>query len=133
LAIGQEGPFWGLWFGLNISGYKEFGGQIDKAKLSDGKWHHVAASYNGSVLRLYLDGKIINKESIKGTPGSSGTAPAWIGSYGDNREIFDGNIDDMSVYNHGLQEVDLAKLNSAETNVKNDLKNNINAITTAHP
>ncbi|MEE2947160.1 MAG: LamG-like jellyroll fold domain-containing protein, partial [Verrucomicrobiota bacterium] len=120
LAIGQEGPFWGLWFGLNISGYKEFGGEIDKAKLSDGEWHHVAASYNGSVVRLYVDGKIIHKESIEGTPGSFGTAPACIGSYGHNREIFEGGIDDMRVYDHGLSNADLAKLAAGETKVKNN-------------
>ena len=120
LAIGQEGPFWGLWFGLNIGGYSEFGGEIDKAKLSDGQWHHVAASYDGKTVRLYFDGKIISEKSIEGTLGTSGSAPACIGSYGENREIFLGSIDDVRVYDHGLPEADLTKLAAGETDVKND-------------
>ena len=27
------------------------------AKYNDGKWHYVLLSYDGSLLRLYLDGK----------------------------------------------------------------------------
>jgi len=120
LAIGQEGPFWGLWFGLNIAGYKEFGGEIDKTKLSDGKWHHVGATYDGSAVRLYFDGKIISEKLITGMLGATGSAPACIGSYGNNREIFEGGIDDLRVYDHGLLEADLAKLAAGEKNVRND-------------
>ena len=120
LAIGKEGPFWGMWFGLNISGYKEFGGEIDKAKLFDGEWHHIAASYNGSAVRLYFDGKIISKKSIKGIQESFGAVPAYIGSYGENREIFEGGIDDVRIYDHGLSDTELAKLAIGEKNIKND-------------
>ncbi|MBO61360.1 MAG: hypothetical protein CMO63_05245, partial [Verrucomicrobiales bacterium] len=119
LAIGQEGQYWGLWFGLNISGYKEYGGRIGKANLSDGKWHHVAASYDGKTVRLFFDGKKISETSIKGELGATGNAPACIGSYGDKREIFEGDIDDVRVYSLGLAENDMTKLAAGETDVNN--------------
>ena len=120
LAIGKEGPFWGLWFGINIAGYREVGGRIDPAKLADAQWHHVAASYDGSSVRLFLDGVKIGEQTISGNLGSSGTAPAFIGSSGGQREIFEGGIDDVRVYGHGLSEAAVAKLASGEGDVENE-------------
>ena len=120
LAIGQEGPFWGLWFGLNISGYKEFGGRIDKSELSNGKWHHVAASYDGKTVRLFFNGKLISENSAEGTLGYSGNSAAYIGSFENDREIFEGNIDDVRVYSEGLSENDMTKLAAGETDVNNE-------------
>jgi hypothetical protein len=28
----------------------------DSASLADGQWHHVAGTYNGSIMRLFFDG-----------------------------------------------------------------------------
>ena len=120
LAIGKEGPFWGLWFGVNISGYKEIGGRIDPASLADGQWHHVVATYDRENVRLFLDGRKIGEQSISGQLGSSGTAPAFIGSSSGQKEIFEGGIDDVRIYSHGLSEAAVAKLAGGETNLKNE-------------
>ena len=120
LALGQEGPFWGLWFGINITGYKEFGGRIDPKKIMDGQWHHVAATYDGNAVRLFLDGNLLTEKKITGTLGASGSNPAYIGSYIGTKEIFEGGIDDVRVYDHGLSKDDIAKLASGETEVKNN-------------
>ena len=58
LAIGRTGETWGLWMGAGIAGrYEEFGAPVEPKLLGDGKWHHVAGTFDGKQLNLYVDGK----------------------------------------------------------------------------
>ena len=43
----EHGKF--ISFGLHGNSYAECDGPIDPAKVADGKWHHVAASFGGGV------------------------------------------------------------------------------------
>jgi hypothetical protein len=78
--------------------------------VSANEWHHVAGVYDGSVVKLYLDGRL------------DGTAP-WnqgIGRndfdvlIGENAELkdrgFDGLIDDVRVYNYALSDNEIKAL-----------------------
>ncbi len=63
LAIGRTG-FYGLWCGLGIDGsYVERGAAIDRAAIRDGRWHHVAATFDGEAIALYLDGREIGRHA----------------------------------------------------------------------
>ena len=112
LALGNEskGASWGLWCGLNIGGYREIGGKIDPARLTDGAWHHVAVSYDGRAVRLFLDGKKIAEEKISGALGAGGASPAFLGSAEGIEEFFEGGLDEVRVYRQGLSEAAIAKL-----------------------
>lgn len=48
--------------------YSSINAQNDQ--LFDGKWHHVAASYNGysGMLKLYVDGELVNQSKKKYSP-----------------------------------------------------------------
>ena len=121
LAIGAEGPFWGLWTGFVIGGhYVEFGAPVDKALLADGAWHHVAASFDGEAIRLFLDGEQIGEQGRAGKLSSGGGAPAYIGSYDGSGEWFRGGIDDLRIYPKGLGEEEIAALVGAEEEVAPD-------------
>jgi hypothetical protein len=62
-AVGGPGENCGLWCGLGIdAGYVEIGGQIMRDDLLDGKWHHVAATYDGSNVSLFHNGRQIQKQ-----------------------------------------------------------------------
>ena len=119
LALGQEGPFWGLWFGLGIHGrgYHEFGVPVDSKRLLDNSWHHVAATYDGKRYRLFLDGQKIGEEQRDGSLGQSGSAAAAIGDYGDRKELFHGGLDDLRIYTRGLAESDVTNLAKGELDV----------------
>ena len=66
--------------------------------VTKGAWHHVAATYNGSRVRLYVDGNLANEEVVK--PGSVATDyRVYIGSYSGTTYCFDGTIDDIRIYN----------------------------------
>ena len=63
-----------------------------------GAWHHVAATFDGTTRRIYLDGALLNSD----TPGSSHAVPnasnLRIGST-NNTEYFPGSIDEVRVWN----------------------------------
>ncbi|MEM7234352.1 MAG: LamG-like jellyroll fold domain-containing protein, partial [Planctomycetota bacterium] len=119
LALGKEGPFWGLWCGLSIGGkYVEVGAELDKKQLSDGEWHHVAVTFDGRRLGLYVDGKKRGDHARSGAIGANGSAPAFIGSFGGNREHFQGDVDDVRVYTRALSEGDLGKLAAGDVAVQ---------------
>lgn len=111
LAIGKEGPFWGLWCGFVISGkYVELGAPYEAAKLHDGKWHHVAATYSGAKVQLYVDGVKIGEKAQRGALSSGRNAPASIGSDGGGAEQFHGGIDDLRIYDGGLDGAEVRRL-----------------------
>ncbi len=100
--IGAYGGSEGVWLGLVIGGaYRENVGPVDPAVLTDGQWHHVAGTYDGSAMKIYFDGEEKFSANYSGTLGQSGTAPLRIGFYG-STEFFDGGIDDVRIYNYGL-------------------------------
>ncbi|HET8606476.1 MAG TPA: LamG-like jellyroll fold domain-containing protein, partial [Gaiellaceae bacterium] len=66
-----------------------------------GTWTHLAASYDGSTLRVYQNGALQAQKAVSGAIDTS-TGPLRIG--GDNvwGEWFAGLIDDVRVYNRAL-------------------------------
>jgi len=68
LALGRTGYF-GLWCGLGIGGsYVERGARLDRKAILDGRWHHVAATFDGRLILLYLDGREIGRHDTLSQP-----------------------------------------------------------------
>jgi Concanavalin A-like lectin/glucanases superfamily len=73
---------------------------------NDSKWHFVAIAYDGTALRLNIDG-VQMRESILPRDGSipdnTGTRPLRIGAnaYSD-KDFFVGNIDEVRIWNRAL-------------------------------
>ncbi len=72
--------------------------------LEDGTWYHVAATYDGTTWRLYLNGRL-EAERATGEilPETSGTAPVGLGTAisGDGsvaRGSFDGVLDETRIW-----------------------------------
>jgi hypothetical protein len=61
-------------------------------------WSYLAATYNGSAVRLYLNGTQVASRSVSGTMASS-TSPLRIGGDSVWGEYFKGLIDEVRVYN----------------------------------
>ena len=62
--------------------------------LNDGEWHHVAGTYDGSDIRIYVDGVEEGSTAASGTM-SSNTAPVRIGAGSGGsgtEEPFDGDL-----------------------------------------
>ena len=64
-------------------------------------WTHVALTYDGANLRLYINGVQVSSTAVTGTIQAS-TSQLWIGGNQPYGEYFQGVIDEAQVYNRGL-------------------------------
>jgi regulation of enolase protein 1 (concanavalin A-like superfamily) len=70
----------------------------------NGVWHHLAGTYDGSQLRLYVDGE------LRASTASAGTIPTSVYNVNiaresvGNRFLYNGVIDDVRIYNKSLTE-----------------------------
>ena len=91
---GQTGPQQ-LHFYLRIDGVLE-DIRVNNV-LQVGVFHHVAGTYDGSVMRLYLDGVEVGNYNVIGTVGIG--AAVTLGS---TTEPFDGLLDEVGIYYRAL-------------------------------
>ncbi len=68
-----------------------------------GQWHHVAATFDGSYLKMYVDGKLVASEFTTKSIGGSGDDTYWfnIGSG------FDGYINELRVWKTARSEQEI--------------------------
>ena len=80
--------------------------------LSPGTWYHAAAIYDGSNMKLYLNGTEVGSTAKTGVPAADAGVNAWIGcnppSAGSN--AFDGTIDEVRLYSRALSETEIFSL-----------------------
>ena len=98
-----------LSLGLNINGYVECDAKLDPAQVTDGLWHHAAATFDGTVMRVYLDGMEIGRLDRPGRLVAGGPARGCIGS-SDGGECFQGQMDDLRIYADALTAGEIARL-----------------------
>lgn len=67
-----------------------------------GVWSHVAATWNGSVTRLYVNGILVASSTTANKP-PSGTATFYIG-YGEMAPWFHGDMDEAAYYSTALSQ-----------------------------
>jgi hypothetical protein len=91
---------------------KELGYDIDFTYDSLNKWVHFAHTYDGTTVRIYVDGYLIAERAIPIDTATSGidTRPFSIGWFGDadGDYYFNGIIDDVRVYNYALSQAQVA-------------------------
>lgn len=77
-----------------------------------GSWHHVAASWDGSVKRLYVDGALIAQQADTLV---DSTELVLVGADKDSGSVglqYTGAIDDLRIYDRPLADADIAALAS---------------------
>jgi len=80
-----------------LNGPSTVGGWLyGTTNLADGRWHHVAGTYDGSTLRLIVDGVQENSRPATGAV-ATGTAPLLLGSR-PSRTSFSGSIDEVRIW-----------------------------------
>ena len=65
-------------------------------------WTHVALTYDGSTLRLYVNGTQVATHAGAAARSRPPTNPLWIGGNSPYGEYFQGLIDEVRVYNRAL-------------------------------
>lgn len=74
-------------------------------------WHHLAGTHDGQFLTIYVDG--LSKGSIQPERSGKNTA-AYIGRGCGANDYFEGTIDDVRVYNYGLNHKEVRYLPSLD-------------------
>jgi hypothetical protein len=70
------------------------------SRLSASKWHHVAATYNGSKLRIYVDGLLRDSMQDTISVGAPNFIPFTIGGLSNSTQLWSGKIDEVRVWNY---------------------------------
>jgi CubicO group peptidase (beta-lactamase class C family) len=81
--------------------------RICGGSLALNQWQHVAGTFNGSTLAIYLDGALVASASRSGSI-NRGTTPLTIGNQKSLTRPFDGAIDDPGVWNRALSPTEVA-------------------------
>ncbi len=93
--------------------------------VGDGRWHFVAASYDGTNLKLYMDKQRRRKKAERPGPITKNNWDLCIGNsvvdYGTGEFLaFDGLIDEVRVYNRALSDDEIQTI-AAATEAKVDI------------
>jgi hypothetical protein len=80
--------------------------------VNDGKWHYIAATYDGTTMRIYIDGVQTGTQT-----GFTGNLPNLAGALHIGADyqatpanFFNGSIDDVRIYNRALSPTEIQNL-----------------------
>lgn len=112
LAVDSNGYFAVAQGSASATGIVEFA-SADARQAGDGFWHFLVGVRTGGVTRLYVDG-VLQSHVITNAPSFSDHTRLYIGS--DTYRSFIGAIDDVTIYDRGLEEWEVAVLYHHQTN-----------------
>jgi glucose/arabinose dehydrogenase/PKD repeat protein len=81
---------------------------VNGGTIPTGAFHHLACTWDGSTLSVYIDG-ILSNSTSQTTNASGNTSALYIGQYGGNTDRWNGIIDEIRIYSKALtsQEITL--------------------------
>ena len=90
--------------------YEDF--LVSQNSLNLGVWNHVAASYDGMNLKLFINGQLDSTATVTLSVGAGGTDvnAAAVGSFMNQNQFFDGGLDEFAYYKTALADTDVTAL-----------------------
>jgi len=76
----------------------------------DGNWHHIAGTYDGAKVRLYVDGVEVGSGTVTTKSIAYNANDLYIGSYGSGF-YWKGIIDEVKIYNRALDAIEILEHN----------------------
>lgn len=93
---------------VNLGGGQQncYGAWSPKGALTLHRWQHVAMTYDGASLKVYLNGEMVGTTSVHRRRKAGGT-PLVIGRRQDGGFHFSGVVDEIRLYNRTLTQAEL--------------------------
>jgi hypothetical protein len=82
--------------------------QMEGESIDIRKWFLLTVTYNGSEVSMYEDGVLVRKQKVTGTP-SNTVGNLCIGMK-DGKYFYQGEMDDLRIYNRGLSSGEVLQL-----------------------
>ena len=80
---------------------------VSITSVKDNLWHLIAGTYDGTTVKVYVDGRMENSKNIAGTI-ATGTSAVYIGA--NNYGGYDtGSVDDVAIFNRALSDDEIFK------------------------
>jgi tetratricopeptide (TPR) repeat protein len=88
-------------------------GIFGKTQVAPGEWHHVAGTYDGATIRLYVDGREEEKPTEYDAGLMANNCDVFIGGNSEKPEHYwHGLIDDVRIYSYALSEAEIEALHA---------------------
>ena len=81
---------------------------------TDGTWMHVAATFDGQAIRLYVNGVLERVENGVGLQIAANDLPLAIGGQDDGSKLYNGAVDEVYLDNRALTEAEVQALAGVE-------------------
>jgi hypothetical protein len=90
----------------DTSGAWQTSGLVDPSVVWNGKWHHVAGTFDGTTVKLFVDGKLIANPDGTSQPidyNMSTSGDASLGGFLGTCDLYySGDIDDVAIFSQAL-------------------------------
>jgi predicted phosphodiesterase len=84
---------------------------ISPSSFNNGQWHHGVVTFDGSIVKLYIDGVQVGTRTTASSPETSGNHPLKIGANSRTvSNLFTGSIDEVGIWNRALTNIQIANL-----------------------
>lgn len=77
------------------------------SSIFSGVWYHVVGAFDGSAMRIYLNGALMAETAATGAMGFHPQAPASIAAQSNGAAPFSGWVDDIRLFDRGLSQQDV--------------------------
>ncbi len=74
--------------------------------IQDETWHFLAGTWDGTTIKLYIDGELNKELECKGKL-TSNNEPLFIGARGGNQRFVNGALDEIKIYDYALTQEEL--------------------------
>jgi len=115
-----NGQAWGITFNETsvigfIVGSDGTGGSsvVSNNTLALNQWHHLVMTYNGSQIKLYVNGTLTSTQNYTGSMNIAGNSGISIGESNQANGYWyhtDGKIDNVGIWNRALTDAEIQQL-----------------------
>lgn len=74
---------------------------ISTIDVDNGQWRHLACTYDGSQIKIYIDGQLNRTKAVSGTI-QTNTNDLYLGSLDDTAQYIGGDVAQVAVFNYAL-------------------------------